>query len=190
MTKEEYIEQLIEARKESTDGAMSCVCKKENCLQCPYFESNHCSFDIIDDLLDHIIGLEESTVDIVDVLQDKQKETNLEHYYKGFTGYRMVDSRTIVDMMFEHDVMAMYNQDDEWDFAKWLLQPYKEPKPLYLLRQFEFDLIKAHQEVYGDDSLLYWAFLKEWQKKGYLKGVPLELEVKDILDNAEVIDND
>lgn len=180
MDKKEFIEKLIGARKESTDIAMLCVCEKINCQECPYFESNHCSFDIIDDLLDYIINNEL-----------ERQETNFDHYIV----------RSGVHITKEHDVEAwefrfkkgtekQYFDADSKSVLDWLLAPYEEPKPKYKLTRFEFDFIKAFQEAYGDHSFLEWAVIRAWQKKGYLKGVPLELEVKTIMDNAEVIQND
>ena len=123
------------------------------------------------------------------------KETNLEHYYKGFTGYRMVDGRTIVDMMFEHDIMAIYNQDEEWDFAKWLLQPYK-PKQRYMMDKLTYGIVKQWAEVneiyrsdgaYGSDLFDILFDLGLWNDSW---GDVNELDMWEFADNAEVMEND
>lgn len=163
MTKEEFIGKMLELIKDNKYVFQKMCDSFDTCDDCPLCNWNDCEALMIDDLCDVIIDL-----------QNKKAETNLEHYRDS--------------MIITEDAYLAYQNSDYNNVADWLLAPYEEPKLLYRLRQFEYDLIKAHQEAYGDDSLLDWEFLKEWQKKGYLNNIPDDVGVGDILNNAEVIE--
>lgn len=181
MTKEEFIRGMIQVRKKGEENPSAMYCHEFDwCKGCAYEESDgDCDEAIINDLIDHIIGLEESIVDIVDVLQEEQKETNLEHYW---------DNLYVYFSAHRNDGYLAFVDSNMKDMAKWLLAPYEEPKPKYKLTRFEWDLLKAtnyeHCVIENDTTL------KGMKAKGYFKYVPKDVGIKEVLENAEVIDSE
>lgn len=181
MTKEEFVAKVIENRREGKTP----ICYDVLCRECPYKANVKCDWEELrDDLLDYII-------DIGDLLHEKQKETNLEHYYKYRT---FVHCREGDDFYRELDVrigkegLEAFESSGLDDIRKWLLSPYEPPKPKYKLTKFEYDLLN----VQGTR----WYYLKSLGvferliAKGYYKDIPTDITIGDILDNAEVIDGD
>lgn len=71
-----------------------------------------------------------------------------------------------------------------WDIIPYLLKEHKESVKL---TQFEFDLLKAEYESFGDARLTYCNVLHNLKNKGYFKGVEdTTMTLKEILDNCEV----
>lgn len=169
MTKEELIKRLIEMRKTGADETLDRVCESSTgCEYCPLYPTGRlCSHQTIDYLLDYIIELE------------SKAETNLEHYFE--------DSSFTDGNGYIIKVRLPWNIQTD-NLTTWLLSPYEEPT--YKLTQFEYDLIKAHKNAYGDNTQMTWIYVEELKKLGYLKGVPKDAEVGEILENAEVINND
>lgn len=71
------------------------------------------------------------------------------------------------------------------EVEEWLNQPHK--KPLYKLRQFEYDLINAYDRCKECCLLNEIEALKRMSEKGYFKGIDPFTKVHEILDNCEVI---
>lgn len=178
MTKDEFIGKMLELRKDDKYVFQKACDSFDTCDDCPLRHWNDCEALMIDELCDVIIDL-----------QNSKTETNLEHYFDDSNeGWNQTKLVPVIWLKHECTEAFKKRTDAKADLINWLLAPYEEPKPLYRLRQFEYDLIQAHQEAYGDNSLLNWEFLKEWQKKGYLRNIPDDVGVGDILKNAEVID--
>ena len=164
MTKEEAIESMIESYKEGARRTFTNFCDKyANCYECP-LNGRSCRNNVVNSLIERLLKAEE------------HQETNLEHYFEdsSFTdgnGY-------IIKVRLPWDI-----QTD--NLTKWLLSQYEEPKPKFKLTQFEYDLFDScFNKAYGvKDS---WA-LDQMHEKGYFKGIPNDISIKDILDNCEVI---
>ena len=170
MTKDELIEKLIKTRRrDTTERSMRLVCLDTDCTECPHMESSYCSADIIDDLLDHIID------------NETPQETNLEHYwdnlYVYFSAHRNDGYLAFVDSKMK-------------DMAKWLLAPYEETKPKYKLTQFEYDVLDSYDCL--DNGMRFDGYyqLMAMKEKGYFKNVSEEANIFDIVNNAEVIEDD
>ena len=124
MTKEEFIAKVLENRREGKTP----ICYDVLCRECPYKANVKCDWEELrDDLIDYII-------EIGDLLHEKQKETNLEHYL--YVSY--LDDK-LCDVEFKKCYQEGFEESKAHDFKKWLLAPYEEPK--YRLTQFEYDFV-------------------------------------------------
>ena len=160
MTKEEFIRNGIENRKEDKT-----LCCNVNCTNCPY-EGATCGANVIYDLLDYIIGLETKT------------ETNLEHYWKGLS----------IGFLSHNDDAYQSYREQSMALFDWLFAPYEEQKTKYKLSRFECDLLDSCYDYTCciKDSWM----LNSMHDKGYFKDIYKETKIKDVLDNAEVIDSE
>ena len=179
MTKEEFIKKAIENRK----NGRGTVCFDMDCDKCLYVNvTGRCAIGRLkSDLLDYII-------DIGDLLHEKNKETNLEHYFDGADGGWNKTKLTPVIWLKEGCAEAFNNHDyPKNDFVKWLLAPYEGPK--YRLTQFEYDFVWSLGKAFFDDTHLNSFRTVECMKeKGYLKDIPNDVPIRNILDNCEVYD--
>lgn len=167
MTKEELIKRLIEMRKTGADETLDRVCESSTgCEYCPLYPTGRlCSHQTIDYLLDYIIENE-----------SWYQETNLEHYFE--------DSSFTDGNGYIIKVRLPWNIQTD-NLTTWLLSPYEEPT--YKLTQFEYDLLDT--AGYGTTTIADYILIEEMHDKGYFKNIPTDVPIKDILENAEVIDN-
>ena len=67
----------------------------------------------------------------------------------------------------------------------------EESKLKYKLTQFEYDLLEYYKQ-YDDtpavNTFRCWTILMHMRKKGYYKDIPEDTKIRDVLDNAEVVD--
>lgn len=175
MTKEEVLNTIIEHYKNGSTSALSDYCDRARCADCP-FNTEDCIDDVVMAILDRLIKAEE------------HQETNLEHY--------ILDKRVNVIIRNEDEVWhlifkvgtddACYESRNRWNAIEWLLSPYEPPK--YKLSKLEYDLLDYCCYKGCDDTFKDWTVLMDMQNNGHYKGIPKETKIRDILDNAEVIE--
>lgn len=167
MTKEEAINLIIDDYKNGNQSAMGDYCYRTKCNDCP-FDSDNCTNESHNTLIDCLLKAEE------------KKDTNLKHYI-----YVIYMNDDVYSANLKESAIEDFNKSEADDFYKWLLSPYEEPKPTYKLTQFGYDLLKCcdvHCCIYE-----FW-LLDEMYRKGYFKGIPTNVPIKDILDNCEVVE--
>jgi len=70
-----------------------------------------------------------------------------------------------------------------------LMLPRKEYKePLYRLRQNEYCILLMFEGEPGNKSIRRYAALSDLKKQGFLKNVPVDIAINEILRNCEVIE--
>ena len=119
-------------------------------------------------------------------------ETNLEHYKDDILNLLLSDF-DIGSALYKIYNEKKYFCDDssisnEQLILNWLCDVYEPPK--YKLSKFEIDLLKNCIEVKGyENSKLnnFW-IVEGMQQKGYFKDVNLNLNIKDVLYNCELLD--
>lgn len=115
-------------------------------------------------------------------LKNEGRKTNLEHYFYDWT---YDDDKVVIT--FEEDMTNKFlNKDESCKIVRWLLKPYEPPK--YKLTKFEYDLLNVQATHWY--YLKTFGFFERLMAKGYFKDIPIDVTVKDILDNCEVIDDD
>lgn len=167
----DFIIQKYKNNVESLDDVRLAYCDeiKWNCSDCPFRHGETCENAIAEKLIERLIKVEE------------HQETNLEHYVAYYNNY---------DQCIYMDAVKLTNEahrrlNNFEEAIEWLLEPYKPPKPKYKLTQFEFDLLNVQAtHWYSLNSL---SFLERLIAKGYFKGIPPDISIRDILDNCEVI---
>lgn len=169
-TKEEYIDALnrMEEAYYNFDGCISAMNKFKECVSL-------------------LTGL-------VNEHFEEKKETNFEHYKDGIIELCIDELAISKGKVVECCAIPCSECDFEdknghcignHEIMKWLKQPYK--KPPYKLSQFEFDLIQTYRDGNTDCKLSDRRILRELKDKGYFKCVDYDTNIKDILENCEVI---
>lgn len=182
MTKEEFIENAIEYRKRGIEHVHSHMCNKfANCKTCPI--SNRGSRGCLDAYIDEIIRLREEKTEKV--------ETNLEHYYYAYdylsTTQNLDDVYERITVEFKKGAYDSYTKSNV-GIIDWLLAPY-EPSKRYQMSQFEYDLIKTYRENhYSSWAIEDLVMLRYMESLGYFKNIPKDTRIRDILENAEVVE--
>lgn len=176
MTKEEFIDKAIECRKKGKKTVDECFCKNiGGCGVCPA-SLEGCKLMLL--LLDEIIRLREEKLE--------RKETNLEHYFKRTT-FKMTRDKVVLESDYAGDGVEDVFMKINGNTVQWLLEAYEEPK--YQVSQFEYDLIKSCKESsYGNWRIEDFAFLRPLRSVGYFKNIPTDTRIRDILENAEVVE--
>lgn len=109
--------------------------------------------------------------------------TNLEFYKDELMRKYLSADRfayELTDFINEHKGKV----NTTYDCIKWLCAEYKEP---IKLKQWEYDLL---YEINTTDFRSVYVLVK-LKEKGYFKGIPdTTMNIKDILDNCEVVDDD
>ena len=172
MTKEEVINKIIERYKSYKDKSFVNLvdCCGMDCENC-HFKVTECADGVIKAIIERLIKTE------------GKGETNLEHFRETVVFDK---ANGIVHIHLINGWGKSYSDDK--GVIDWLLEPCEEPKPKYKLSKFEYDLFDScFNKAYGiKDS---WA-LDQMHEKGYFKGIPNDISIKDILDNCEVIANE
>lgn len=125
---------------------------------------------------------------------EEKVETNFEHYEDGIIELCLEDLAISKGKISKCNATScsecvFVDKDGKCigcnEIKKWLKQPYK--KPPYKLSQFEFDLIQTYRDGNTDCKLSDRRILLELKDKGYFKCVDYDTNIKDILENCEVI---
>lgn len=135
-------------------------------------------------------GLNNALDFINDVPIEEYKETNLDHYfnelhdliiYQGFT------FASALELVYYKRTKKTFNGVDG---LNWLVQPYEVMKK-YKLTQFEYDLLETYDTknaTFTNYQIKNLMCLKRMKEKGYFKSIDEDMEVKEILENCEVIE--
>lgn len=71
---------------------------------------------------------------------------------------------------------------------EWLTASGKEnERPLYKITWKEFNLLRAFKGEPGNKSISRYAALLDVKKQGFLKNVPSDIAINEILRNCEVV---
>lgn len=142
MTKETFIERMIELYKKGEDTRHLRMCAGFECNECPaHKEDDNCYSDEL--LIDEIIRL--------------KRETNLEHYFKDKQNeeyHGWLDEHRLV-LEADRGIAQIYNSPRSLnEIVDWLLLPYEPPKR-YQMSQLCYDIIKRYVDVFGEDKREY-----------------------------------
>lgn len=121
--------------------------------------------------------------------QEIKQETNFDHY-KDLILDCCIDNLAVVKGIPKscsktdcNDCDFLTIQKDCCEIAKeWLKQPYK--KLTYKLTKFEKELLQCYPDT---NSFKLFNSLNEMKEKGYFKGVDENIQIREILDNCEVV---
>lgn len=121
--------------------------------------------------------------------QEIKQDTNFDHYKDGILDC-CIDNLAVVKGIPKscsktdcNDCDFLTIQKDCCEIAKdWLKQPYK--KLTYKLTKFEKELLQCYPDT---NSFKLFNSLNEMKKKGYFIGVDENIQIREILDNCEVV---
>lgn len=68
---------------------------------------------------------------------------------------------------------------------EWLNKPHEKPK--YKLTQFEYDLLSVHKDYKTYNNIANQIHLFKMREKGYFKNIDINIPIREILDNCEVV---
>lgn len=188
MTREQFINKLIERYKTGDRHYMISVCDEIECLACPYYSDGTACYTT-DLFLDEIIRLKEK--------KPEKVETNFEHYYEGSNkGWNQTESVPMI--WFKKECLDQYENMKKGDFVKWLLSPYEEPKR-YQMSQLCYDMIARWLERYdsgefGNGKGAIYVFIhvlidmglwRDWYDETSRNDIEL---LRILLENAEVVE--
>jgi len=170
MTKEEALNKIIEYCKNGSKTPVSDFCRIP-CSVCPFNDDN-CENVIADVLTERLIKAEE------------HQETNLEHFRGNVV---FIESGGVIHINLKNGWEKSYSDDKS--VIDWILLPYEPPK--YKLTQFEYDLLDSANPTWAHENnnteLCDFGYLTRLIDKGYFKGFPTDVPIRDILADCEVI---
>lgn len=124
MFRVDYLNSLIECRKQGHANVHEYFCDTTKCAKCPYFLVPNCCEVIYDDLIDIILDLHGE-------LEESSQETNLEHYYYAYdylsTTQNLDDVYERITVEFKKGAYDSYTKSNV-GIIDWLLSPYEPPK--------------------------------------------------------------
>ena len=126
--------------------------------------------------------------------EEKPQETNFEHYKDGIIGFCLEDLAISKGKVVECCAIPCSECDFEdknghcignHEIMKWLKQPYK--KSPYKLSKLEYDLLNAYKNSGMRQRISNYGTLLEMYGKGHFKSIDINIPIREILDNCEVV---